>query len=96
MKIKTLENKRYSIITNDLTKCIICGRQKQNLHEVYFGNNRKNSMIYGCVIPLCINCHNQIHSNHQLDLYWKQKGQEAFILTYPDKDFLSIFYKNYL
>lgn len=95
-KVRKLERNRYSIYTDNLDICIICGRPKQHLHEVYFGNNRQNSMKYGCVIPLCMNCHNRIHKDHELDLYWKKKGQVAFEHTYPDLNFLSIFYKNYL
>ena len=45
--------KRYSIITDDLTHCIECGRTDVELHEVWFGANRKLSIEDGLVIPLC-------------------------------------------
>lgn len=93
-KLIKLEKNRFSIITDNLNICIICNNSKNHLHEVYFGNNRQNSMKYGCVIPLCFNCHNMIHNNIDLDLYWKKKMQIKFEETY-DEDFLSIFYKNY-
>lgn len=93
-KIAKLEKERFSIITKDLDHCIICKKQKDNLHEVFFGKNRQLSMKWGCVIPLCYTHHIIIHSNHVLDLTWKIKMQEAFEKTYND-DFISIFGKNY-
>lgn len=89
------EKERFSIIALDLDNCVICGKKKGNLHEVYFGKNRQLSMKYGCVIPLCYACHIMIHNNHNLDLIWKIKMQYAFEKEYPDLDFLEIFGKNY-
>ena len=45
-----LERNRFSILTNDLDHCIICGDKKDHLHEVFFGRNRTNSIKYGLVI----------------------------------------------
>ena len=95
-KIKQLEKNRFSILTNDLTTCYLCGRPKNHLHEIFFGKNRINSMIYGCVAPLCFYCHEKVHKNEQLNIMLKEKCQKKFIETYPDKDFLSIFHKNYI
>lgn len=94
-KLAKLENNRFSIITDKLDTCIICGKPKDNLHEVFFGKNRQMSMKYGCVIPLCYTHHLIIHSNHALDIVWKIKLQEAFEKTYPDIEFLKVFGKNY-
>lgn len=94
-----LEKNRFSILTNNLNKCYICGLPKQELHEIYFGKNRINSMIYGCVVPLCYQHHrgnSGVHNNHQLDLKLKQLCQIQFEKTYPTLNFMSIFYKNYL
>lgn len=98
-KIKTLEKKRYSILTADLNHCYICGKPKQHLHEVFYGKNRKNSMIYGCVIPLCYEHHEGnagVHHNSTLNQELRAKCQKQFIKEYPDLDFISIFYENYL
>lgn len=92
-----LERERFSILTNDLTKCYICGMPKQELHEIYFGRNRKNSMIYGCVVPLCYEHHRGntgVHHNIALDYMLKSECQSKFEEVY-DIDFYSIFYKNY-
>ena len=94
-KIKTLEYKRFSILTNDLSYCYLCDKPKNHLHEVFFGKNRVNSMKYGCVVPLCAYCHSKVHSNIELDLKLKKLCQKRFIEVYDD-DFLSIFRKNYI
>lgn len=95
MNIKTLEKNRYSILINDLSRCYLCGKPKNHLHEIYFGKNRINSMKYGCVVPLCASCHTKVHSNVELDLKLKKLCQKRFIEVYDD-DFLSIFRKNYI
>lgn len=95
-KIIKLERNRFSILTNDLDHCIICGSKKDNLHEVFFGTNRVNSMKYGLVIPLCLEHHLEMHRNKEWQDYWHRKGQLDFIEHYPDLDFLEIFKKNYI
>ena len=93
-----IEKNRFSILTNDLTKCYICGKPKQELHEVYFGKNRTNSMIYGCVVPLCYEHHRGntgVHHNSLLDNKLKKECQIKFQEVYSTP-FISIFYKNYL
>ena len=95
--MSNLERKRFSILTNDLTRCYVCGKPKQHLHEVYFGKNRKNSMIYGCVVPLCYEHHEGntgVHHNIELDNALKKKCQKEFEKTYSIP-FISVFYKNY-
>ncbi len=93
-----LEKNRFSILTNDLSKCYICGMPRQELHEIYFGKNRTNSMLFGCVVPLCYEHHRGnfgVHNNHELDWQLKKECQKKFesIYTIP---FQEIFYKNYL
>ena len=95
-KLAKLEKNRFSIITNDLDHCIICGKKKDNLHEVFAGRNRLNSIKFGIVIPLCLKHHQEIHKNKDLwDIYHK-KGQAIFNNAYPNLDFLDVFKKNYL
>lgn len=98
---KIKDNQRYSILTNDLKRCIICGRGNVNLHEIFGGRNRQNSKNYGLVIPLCQELHHNqyqcigIHFDSTLRDHWHKVGQEAFEREYPDLDFLSIFKRNY-
>lgn len=99
-KITKLERNRTSIFTDDLEHCIICGNKKDNLHEIIYGRNRLNSMKYGFVIPLCFNHHvgnRGIHSNRDLDLFYKRKCQEYFEDNIGDRlDFIRIFGRSYL
>ena len=97
------EANRYSILTDDLKHCIICGKTPVNLHEIFYGSNRHNSIKYGTVIPLCTTEHHVgnaigIHADKELDLKWKQKGQLAFMRHYNKnvEDFINVFGKNYL
>ena len=99
-KITKLERNRTSIFTDDLDHCIICSDNKDNLHEIIYGKNRLNSMKYGFVIPLCFNHHvgnRGIHSNRDLDLFYKRKCQKYFEENIGDRlDFIRIFGKSYL
>lgn len=97
------EVNRYSILTDDLEHCIICGKSPVNKHEIFYGSNRHNSIKYGLVIPLCISEHHKgnaegIHKDKELDLIWKKKGQLAYMKYYNKNvdDFIAIFGKNYL
>ena len=97
------EKNRYSILTDDLKHCIICGKAPVNLHEIFYGSNRHNSIKWGLVIPLCVAEHHVgnakgIHANKKIDLEWKKKGQLIFMKHYNKNvdDFISVFGKNYL
>lgn len=97
------EAKRYSILTDDLEHCIICGKAPVNLHEIYFGSNRHNSIKHGIIIPLCTSEHHAgnaigIHADKELDRIWKRKGQATYMKHYNKnvEEFISIFGKNYL
>ena len=94
-KLRKLENNRTSIMTDNLKKCMLCERNAVNKHEIFFGRNRKNSMKYGLVMPLCYRCHIEIHRNSIQQAIWHVKGQEKFEEIYPDLDFLKIFGRNY-
>lgn len=89
------EKNRKSIFTNDLYHCIICGKKRDNLHEVFFGRNRQLSIEYGLVIPLCIECHQEMHKNKELQEMWHEKGQTVFEKAYPRLSFIEIFKRNY-
>lgn len=93
-----LERNRFSILTNDLDHCVICGAKKDHLHEVFFGRNRINSIKYGLVIPLCTSHHVEIHKNREWQEYWHIIAQKRFMEYYhkSSDDFIGIFKINYL
>lgn len=96
IKTKSLEKKRTSILTDDLTTCIECGRPKQHIHEIYYGKNRRTSMLYGFCIPLCFECHNEIHSNIELDMKYKKLCQIEYETDHTRDDFIKLIGRNYL
>lgn len=100
-KLAKAERKRKSIIYNDLTHCAVCGSLYNiNLHEVFYGKNRINSIKYGCVMPLCPEHHTYgkfaIHNNKDMDLFYKKMFQEELEKSITREEFISIFHINYL
>lgn len=97
-----MTDKRYSIITKNFEKCIVCGITFNiHKHEIFFGTaNRKLSIKYGLVVPLCARHHNLskegVHFNRNLDLKLKKIAQKKFEEKYPDLDFIKIFGKSFL
>lgn len=97
-----MSDKRFSIIVDRLDRCLICKTYLDiHKHEIFFGTaNRKLSIKYGLVVPLCGRHHNMsnegVHFNRKLDLKLKQQGQKAFEYHYPDLDFIKIFGKSFL
>lgn len=91
-----LERNRFSVFTDDLTKCFICGSRKDHLHELFEGKNRTRSMIYGAVLPVCCSCHQELHNNRQFALIYKREFQQWFELSHTREEFIKIFGRNYL
>lgn len=93
--------KRFSLLTDDMKKCYITGsRQDIHIHEVFFGANRKNSIKWGCCIPLRSDWHNMssygVHFNRELDLKLKREMQKAFEEKYGHEKFMEVFHKSWL
>lgn len=99
-KIVKLERNRKSVFTEDLEHCYICGKPREHLHEIIYGKNRKNSIKYNFVIPLCANHHtgkDGIHFNKDLDLYYKRLCQIYFENNIGNRiEFIKIFGRSYL
>jgi len=96
-KLAKLERNRFSVFTDDLNTCYLCGYPKQELHEIFAGSNRKNSMKYGFVLPLCHKCHSEIQNNANFNHFWYKKCQlywEEKIST--REEFLRVFRKSWL
>lgn len=96
-KLKKLERNRTSVFTNDLEHCYLCDKKKNDLHEVYGGRNRINSIKYNFILPLCRECHSSNQNNPIFNDYWHKQGQlywEEFIGT--REEFIKVFKRNYL
>lgn len=94
---------RYSILTADLSRCIVCSGRAECLHEVFFGTaNRRKSIEWGLVVPLCNECHNMsnrgVHFNKELDLKLKKMAESKWLEHYNKTidDFIKEFGKNVL
>ena len=96
-KLNKLERNRFSLFTDDDSKCMLCGSTYQlTWNEVFRGKNRKLSMQYGLCQRLCLDCHRKHQDDSVFNDIWHKKGQEAFNKKYPDLDFQKIFGRNYL
>lgn len=93
-----LRNK--SIIQKDMSKCFICGRPKNAIHEIFYGVNRQKSIRYGCYVSLCNEHHNMsnygVHLNRKLDLKLKRIAQSKFEETHSREEFIKEFGKSWL
>lgn len=96
-KLTKLERNRKSVFTDNLDICYLCGRKKNDLHEVYAGRNRINSIKYGFVLPICRKCHSLNQNNPFFNDCWHKQGQlywEEFISS--REEFIKVFRRNYL
>ena len=93
--IRALEKNRYSILTDNLDYCFVCGQPRDALHEVFEGASRVNSMKNGMVIPICYKHHSMIHKNRQFSLYYKILCQTKFEESHSREEFIKIFKRNY-
>lgn len=95
-KLAKIEKNRYSILTDDLEHCFTCELErkktiKADLHEVFSGRNRRKSMEYGLVVPLCRECHEK--ATNDINFYKKLQeiAKEEFIYRYGKEKFLEEF-----
>jgi len=96
-KLAKLERDRFSVFTDDLEHCILCGKKKNDLHEVFGGRNRLNSIKFNLVIPLCRECHSLNQNNPFFNDHWHKIGQEYFECNIGSRnEFLKVFRRNYL
>lgn len=93
-----LENSRFSIVTNDLKHCYICTErgikniEKDDLHEVYGGSNRKRSIENGLVVPLCRKC----HEDYEILKWLKKFVQLEYEESHTRAEFIDLIGKSYL
>ena len=96
-KLKKIEAKRFSIITDNLKVCYVCKKKKKDdLNEIFEGSNRQMSMTYGLVIPICRQCHIEYDLNKELRQKYQREAQKKFEEKYGHDLFMQEFKKNYL
>ena len=87
-KQQKLEKSRYSILTNDLKHCYICGKPKDSIHEIYKGSNRTISMKNGFCVPLCDNCHKRTETDIKFYRYLQKICREKYLESNTVQDFV--------
>lgn len=96
-RLAKLERNRFSLFSSNTNKCYFCSNAADlTWHEIFRGKNRTNSMKYGLCLRICVSCHEKYQEDINFNDYWHEKGQLAFISSYPELDFLKIFGRNYL
>ncbi len=95
-KLTKLERNRFSLFTDNMSKCYFCPNKKDHTHEIFCGRNRQNSMRYGLCLPICESCHRKYQNDSVFNEEWHIKGQLKFIEVYPNLRFEDIFRINYL
>lgn len=95
-KLHKIERARYSILTEDMDHCFICGRSPADIHEVYGGANRLPSMKNGFCVPLCRTHHELAHNRNEMALSLKRACQFTYEETHSREEFMTIIGKNYL
>lgn len=96
-KQRKLEENRFSILTDNMNKCYICGRKKDDIHEIYGGKNRKKSMELGCTIPICRACHTEWDKNKEMQQKYKLKCQRKLMKLkgITTTEFIGLFGRSY-
>lgn len=95
-----MKKRNKSILQNDLTECLICKTtQNIHIHEVFYGNNRQNSIDNGLYVALCASHHTGkegVHFNKILNDKLRKFAQRKFEEKHSREEFIQIFGKNYL
>lgn len=96
-KLTKLERNRKSVFTDNLDICYLCGKKKNDLHEVFGGRNRINSIKYNFILPLCRECHSSNQNNAIFNDYWHRQGQLYWEENIGSREeFIKVFRRNYL
>ena len=93
-KLKKIENKRFSIITENMKDCYYCHKKNclPDKHEIYGGSNRIRSIKNGFVVPLCRKC----HSNEEVIAELRIITQRIYEKNHTREEFIKIIGKSYL
>lgn len=71
------------MITNYENYCLLCGRPRTDIHHLVWGNSKRQlADSDGLTIPLCKECHNQMHhSTKQMQVMSHIVGQLYYELN---------------
>ena len=85
-------------MTDDFDTCYVCGRPRQQFHHCIGAAYRKKSEKYGLIIPICEQCHREVHDspNQELNKKLKADAESKFLMIYSFETWMSAFHKNFL
>ena len=95
-KLKQLEEKRWSILTDKLDTCYVCPKPKDDINEIYEGARRITSIKNGFCIPLCREHHRMFHECYQFALVYKKECQKKYEETHSREEFIELIKRSYL
>ena len=95
-KLKKLERKRYSILTDDMESCYICHKPAEDIHEIYCGAKRQTSMRNGFCVPLCRGHHIIVTNMKVTDNHLREICQRKFEENHTREEFIALVGRNYL
>ena len=85
-----------SIISNKKF-CYLCGSPYGlQIHHCVYGRFRKLSDRYGLTVPLCAECHFEVHHSTEMSYYLKEVAQKAFDEKHGQGKFFEIFGVNFI
>lgn len=86
------------MLQQDTTTCYLCCKKtKLDEHHVCNGGGlRTKSDMYGGVVYLCRECHDEVHRKYGLRALIKSRYQYLFEQEYGHDMWLKLFKKNYL
>lgn len=90
-KLAKAERNRFSILTDNLTKCYFCELPKDDLHEVFRGRNRLKSIKWGLVIPACRKHHDKLTNDKEFSKVLEDIAKIKFIKIYGKEKFIEEF-----
>ena len=91
-----MQNRYTSIFTEDYEHCYKCGRLATDWHHIFNASNKKHSEEYGLMLPLCRDCHNEIHMKLMRQTKAWAQGCLMRKTNITEDEFRNIFGKNYL
>lgn len=95
-KLAKAEKQRFSILTNNLEICYVCGKKKDHIHEIYKGANRQVSIRNGFCVPLCNKCHTRTENDIEFLRSLQIECQKAFEKIHTREEFMKLTGRNYL
>lgn len=87
-----------TVVTEYTEYCLLCGKPVEHAHHLVFGRGLRNlADADRLVIPLCMECHEHIHTDRISGKLSKMFGQAVWEKHYGDReDFRRRYGRSYL